>query len=104
MAGLVGDRPRLMSAVLMSVGAMAAPQVMTDTATSRDMTVVALVLREPGSDFDQDPDQFDVSPVTPTQTNTLTRREEEVLALLCLRLTDAEIAAQLFLSPRTVNS
>jgi DNA-binding CsgD family transcriptional regulator len=33
----------------------------------------------------------------------LTRREREILALLCQRLTDPEIAAQLFLSPRTVS-
>jgi DNA-binding CsgD family transcriptional regulator len=32
----------------------------------------------------------------------LTRREREVLGLLCQRLTDAEIADRLFLSPRTV--
>jgi predicted ATPase/DNA-binding CsgD family transcriptional regulator len=34
----------------------------------------------------------------------LTRREGEVLALLCLRLTDPEIAARLFISPRTASS
>ena len=34
----------------------------------------------------------------------LTRREQEVLALLCQRLTDAEIAEQLFLSPRTAST
>jgi DNA-binding CsgD family transcriptional regulator len=34
----------------------------------------------------------------------LTRRERQVLALLCERLTDAEIAARLFLSVRTVES
>ena len=34
----------------------------------------------------------------------LTRREQEVLALLCQHLTDAEIAARLFLSPRTASN
>ncbi|HEX2282642.1 MAG TPA: LuxR C-terminal-related transcriptional regulator [Thermomicrobiales bacterium] len=33
----------------------------------------------------------------------LTRREREILALLCHRLTDPEIADQLFLSPRTAS-
>jgi DNA-binding NarL/FixJ family response regulator len=33
----------------------------------------------------------------------LTRREREVLGLLCERLTDPEIAERLFLSPRTAN-
>jgi DNA-binding CsgD family transcriptional regulator len=32
----------------------------------------------------------------------LTRREREILSLLCQRLTDPEIAERLFLSPRTV--
>jgi DNA-binding CsgD family transcriptional regulator len=104
MAGLVDERPRLMSALHMPVEAMAAPQVMTNAATRRDITVGALILREPRSDFSQDSDQFTASPATPAQQGCLTYREQDVLALLCLRLTDAEIAEQLFLSPRTINS
>jgi non-specific serine/threonine protein kinase len=42
-----------------------------------------------------------LTPVPPVDFD-LTRREREILALLCQRLTDPEIADQLFLSPRTV--
>ena len=98
MARIAAERPRLVSALLMPVEAMAAPRVMTDAATGKDMTVVALILREPGADAAQPTPPMHL--IAPTN---LTRREREVLALLCLRLTDAEIAAQLFLSPRTVN-
>ncbi|HET7035982.1 MAG TPA: response regulator transcription factor, partial [Thermomicrobiaceae bacterium] len=38
----------------------------------------------------------------PADPFALTRREREVLDLLCQRLTDREIADRLFLSPRTV--
>jgi DNA-binding NarL/FixJ family response regulator len=41
-------------------------------------------------------------PPAPELTATLTYREKDVLALLCQRLTDAEIGEQLFLSTRTV--
>lgn len=41
-------------------------------------------------------------PTNSTQRLALTRREHDVLALLCQRRTNAEIADQLFLSPRTV--
>ena len=98
MARIAAERPRLVSALLMPVEAMAAPRVMTDAATGKDMTVVALILREPGAEAAQP-----AAPMHPAAPTNLTRREREVLALLCLRLTDAEIAAQLFLSPRTVN-
>jgi DNA-binding CsgD family transcriptional regulator len=35
---------------------------------------------------------------------TLTRREREVLGLLCQRLTDSEVAERLFISPRTAEA
>lgn len=34
----------------------------------------------------------------------ITRREREILALLCQQMTNPEIAAQLFISPRTAAS
>jgi predicted ATPase/DNA-binding CsgD family transcriptional regulator len=45
-------------------------------------------------------------PITssPQPGSDLTRREREVLALLCQRLTDPEIGTHLFISPRTASS
>ena len=51
------------------------------------------------------------APAAPSTTTTpqrrrvsLSPREQDVLALLCQRLTDPQIAEHLFLSPRTVES
>jgi DNA-binding CsgD family transcriptional regulator len=54
-------------------------------------------------------DPAPITPHAPVSTPSvgrfdLTKREEEVLRLLCQRLSDAEIAAELFLSPRTASN
>ena len=48
------------------------------------------------------PDHSPVHELDPAQLQ-LTGREQEILALLCQRWTDAEIAEAFFISPRTVN-
>jgi DNA-binding NarL/FixJ family response regulator len=46
----------------------------------------------------------DTGSENPHPPDPLTRREREVLRLVCLRLTDPEIAARLYIGTRTVES
>ena len=84
----------------MPVESVAAPRLMPGADVGDTRQVVALILREPRADAGHCSPPIDAT----LEPIWLTRREREVLALLCLRLTDAEIAAQLFLSTRTINS
>ena len=64
--------------------------------TAAVLEVEPLRVRRPAADA--------MAPVTPIVFHdSLTMREREVLALLCQRYTDPEIADMLFISPRTVN-
>jgi DNA-binding CsgD family transcriptional regulator len=56
----------------------------------------------PSAAVDHDAPAAGKRPQRADATATLTYREQEVLALLCQRLTDAEISHRLFLSKRTV--
>jgi DNA-binding CsgD family transcriptional regulator len=100
MARVADARPHLVSALLMPVEAVTAPRIMAGAGVNDTRQVVALILRDPRADAGHGSPPTDATPAP----IWLTRREREVLALLCLRLTDAEIAAQFFLSTRTINS
>lgn len=50
------------------------------------------------------PEALVVAVTTSATKSGLSPREQEVLSLICLRLTDPQIAERLFLSPRTVES
>jgi predicted ATPase/DNA-binding CsgD family transcriptional regulator len=77
------------------------------TLTTEDAVAGALARSEPLLAL-QDASVFDDMLPEPSPRSTpavgpgLSQREHEVLALLCQRLTDAEIAAALFISPKTV--
>jgi DNA-binding CsgD family transcriptional regulator len=74
----------------------AAGQVLRDEQALAEAQAVLDVLKTavvPGS-----------APTPVTASAALSPREQEVLALLCQRLTDPQIAERLFLSPRTVES
>ena len=70
-------------------GAIASAQTAVRDVPSNDRSLPPLSGTTPNAPAPQG--QFD-----------LTFREQEVLALLCQRLTDSEIAAHLFISPKTV--
>ena len=61
---------------------------------------LAVDLAAPPSDFPA----ASASTAAPIVQPILSPREQDVLALLCERLTDPQIAERLFLSPRTVES
>jgi DNA-binding CsgD family transcriptional regulator len=80
-------------------GALGDPEFEATLAEGRviplaEALAVAVAVRPPGSDA------FEANPEL---RQPLTRREREILVMLSRALTDQEIAAALFLSPRTVN-
>jgi DNA-binding CsgD family transcriptional regulator len=63
---------------------------------------LAVVANDPVQALDSAPERGNLRTASAIAQFALTRREREVLALLCQRLSDSEIAGRLFLSPRTV--
>jgi non-specific serine/threonine protein kinase len=101
------ERATYERAIAAARGAVPAREVAALWAAGRAMTPEA-VAAEAHALAAEEPVPGAIRPPRPAvaapDPNALTFREQEVLTLLCQRLTDPEIAERLFVSPRTVNN
>jgi len=80
------------------------PKLLAEVATIRSSIDLPAILRE-ARDFKLAADAgvtLSAQPPGATPLDLLTKREREVLGLICEGLTNAEIAKRLFLSPATI--
>lgn len=98
---------RRVSALLSTVQAVALAREVTQTIIGRDRAE-AIWTMAGAPDPGRVPPAPDVAPggseLSRPPQEKLTRREREILALLCQRLTDLEIAAALYISPHTASN